>query len=50
MLRAVASVFVGYIVMAAIVMIALTGLYLALGTDAPLSPAPGLPPSSGSPS
>ncbi len=33
MLRAVASVIVGYIVMAAIVMISLTGLYLALGTD-----------------
>lgn len=38
MLRAVASVIVGYIVMAAIVMITLTALYLALGTDRSFEP------------
>lgn len=38
MLRAVASVIVGYIVMAAIVMIGLTGLYLAIGTERAFEP------------
>jgi len=38
MFRAIASVVVGYIVMAAIVMISLTGLYLTLGTDRSFEP------------
>ncbi|MCC6229848.1 MAG: hypothetical protein IT432_11540 [Phycisphaerales bacterium] len=38
MLRAFASVIVGYIVMAAIVMISLTAIYLALGTDRSFEP------------
>lgn len=38
MLRAIASVVVGYIVMAVILMVVLTGVYLALGADKSFEP------------
>lgn len=39
MLRAIASVIVAYVLMAAILMVALTGLYLAIGADKAFEPA-----------